>query len=102
MEKSIAGKTILVNEEGFLLKSSDWSIDLAHDLAHEVGILLTPEHLKVIEFLRNLHLTNQNITLRQISKSNIASIKTLYELFPGAPLKIASRIAGIPKPTNCF
>ncbi|HBO76199.1 MAG: sulfur relay protein DsrC [Bacteroidetes bacterium GWE2_40_63] len=101
MEKIIAGKIINMTEDGYLIKSSEWTIDVARELAHEEGLLLLPEHFRVIEFLRHLHTSNQNITLRQISKSNVADIKTLYELFPGAPLKKAARIAGIPKPTSC-
>ncbi|MFK7844139.1 MAG: TusE/DsrC/DsvC family sulfur relay protein [Rhodothermales bacterium] len=29
------------------------------------------------------------------------TIKEFYGLFPGGPLKKASRIAGIPKPASC-
>ncbi|MGM0504238.1 MAG: TusE/DsrC/DsvC family sulfur relay protein [Bacteroidota bacterium] len=28
-------------------------------------------------------------------------MKGFYELFPGGPLKISSKIAGIKKPTSC-
>jgi tRNA 2-thiouridine synthesizing protein E len=31
----------------------------------------------------------------------VIDVKTFYQLFPGAPLKKAAKIAGIPKPASC-
>jgi len=39
--------------------------------------------------------------MRSISKSGIISVKELYELFPGTPLKLACKIAGVQKPASC-
>ena len=43
----------------------------------------------------------QNIEIEILSKSGIVDIKELYSLFPGGPLKLSSKFAGIPKPTSC-
>jgi tRNA 2-thiouridine synthesizing protein E len=100
-EKTIAGKTISLNEEGFMTDSSQWDKDVAKELAKEIGIELTDKHYEVIEFLRTATEKGEALTIRKVGKSGITDIKGLYDLFPGGPLKLSSKIAGIPKPTSC-
>ncbi len=100
-EKSIAGKSISLNEEGFLTDASQWDQEVAKELANEEGIELTDQHFEVLEFLRNAHEKGETLTIRKVGKSGITDIKGLYKLFPGGPLKLSSKIAGIPKPTSC-
>ena len=40
-------------------------------------------------------------TIRSVGNSGIVDIKGFYGLFPGAPMKKAAKIAGIPKPASC-
>ena len=42
------------------------------------------------------------LSIRKVGKSGVVDIKQFYALFPGGPLKKASRIAGIPKPASCI
>jgi TusE/DsrC/DsvC family sulfur relay protein len=100
-EKTIAGKTISLTEEGFLTDSSQWDQDVAKEMAKEEGIELTDKHFEVIEFLRTTTEKGESLTIRKVGKSGITDIKGLYTLFPGGPLKLSSKIAGIPKPTSC-
>lgn len=100
-EKTIAGKTVQVNEEGYLLNMDDWSKEIATELAKEDGIDLTDKHFEVIEFLRNTQAAGEGLTIRKVGKSGITDIKGLYQLFPGGPLKLSSKYAGIPKPSSC-
>jgi len=44
MEKLIAGKTIAVNEEGYLTNFSEWNESIANELAKEAHIELSPAH----------------------------------------------------------
>ncbi len=49
----ICGKTVQVNEEGFMTNPAEWDKDIAQELANEEGIgALSPAHWKVIEFCR--------------------------------------------------
>ena len=100
-EKTLAGKTVEVTDEGYLVNSSDWSKELAAELAKEDGIDLTDKHYEVLEYLRNEQAAGATLTIRKVGKSGIVDIKGLYQLFPGGPLKLSSKYAGIPKPASC-
>jgi TusE/DsrC/DsvC family sulfur relay protein len=97
----INGVTINVNDEGYFLDASQWSKDIAVEMAKRENIELTDKHYQVLEFLRNRFLKGETLTIRSIGKSGIVDIKQFYELFPGGPLKMSSKIAGIPKPASC-
>jgi len=97
----INGVTINVNDEGYFLDASQWSKDIAVEMAKRESIELTDKHYQVLEFLRNRFLKGETLTMRSIGKSGIVDIKQFYELFPGGPLKMSSKIAGIPKPASC-
>ena len=100
-EKTIAGVSIQVNEEGYMTDASEWTKEIATELAKEEGIELTDKHFEVLEFLRNANAKGETLTIRRVGKSGITDIKGLYQLFPGGPLKHSSKIAGIPKPASC-
>ena len=100
-EKVYAGKSVTVTEDGYLNDPNQWTRDIAVEIAREEGITLSPKHFEVIEFIRDKTLKGEVMTIRTIGKSGIIDTKGFYELFPGAPLKKASRIAGVSKPTSC-
>jgi len=100
-EKEIAGETVELNEEGYLLNPDQWTENIAHELAQEEGIALTDKHFEVIRYLRDAFAKGEMLTIRKLGNSGITDIKGLYQLFPGGPLKKSSRIAGIPKPASC-
>ena len=100
-EKNLAGKTVEVTEEGYLVNSGDWSKDLAAEMAKEDGIELTDKHYEVLEYLRKEQAAGVSLSIRKVGKSGITDIKGLYQLFPGGPLKLSSKYAGIPKPASC-
>ena len=102
MEKVIAGKTLAVNEEGYLVNFSEWSEPVGEELAREANIKLTPSHWNVIHYIQDQYKKEVPLTIRKIGKSGVVDIKGFYELFPPAPLKTAARIAGIPKPASCI
>lgn len=97
------GTEVDVNSEGFLLDSSQWTPEVAEKIAQEVGIApLTERHWKVITFCReDAAREGQSPGLRRIAKLSGVDMKELYRLFPKGPGKLASRIAGLPKPTSC-
>ena len=100
-EKTLAGKTVEVTDEGYLVNREDWSQEVAAELAKEDGIVLTDKHFEVIEYLRKESAAGTALSIRKVGKSGITDIKGLYQLFPGGPLKYSSKFAGIPKPASC-
>ena len=50
---TIDGRTIHVNDEGFLTDPDEWTEPLATTLAAQIGIELTDEHWEAIHFLRD-------------------------------------------------
>ena len=91
------------DEDGFLLNHADWSKDIALALAEREGIELNEQHWQVIEFARDeFESEGEAPTLRGIIQSTGISTKEMYSLFPGGPAKMASKIAGLGKPTGCI
>jgi len=101
-QKTYAGQSVEVNDEGYMVNPSQWNKEIAIELAKEEGIELTEQHFEVLEFLRNANEKGETLTIRRVGKSGIVDIKGLYKLFPGGPLKHSSKIAGIPKPASCI
>ncbi len=101
--REIAGKTVEVNDEGFMTNPAEWTRDIAVALAKEDGIdELTPEHWKVIDFCREDAKSNgKSPTLRRISTLGGVPTKELFALFPKGPAKKVARISGLGKPEGC-
>lgn len=103
MEATIAGKNISVNPEGYLTDFAQWDEKIAQQIAIDEGVgPLTDRHWAVIDFLQKQHKNKVNLTIRSIGKSGVTDIAEFYSLFPGGPLKKATKIAGIPKPVGCI
>ena len=102
MEQLLVNDTAInVNEEGYFTDPSQWTKDIAVEIAKKENIELTPKHFEVINFLREKNADGVALSIRKVGKSGIVDIKEFYQLFPGGPLKISSKIAGIPKPVSC-
>lgn len=102
MDKVIAGKTVSVTEEGFMTDFSQWDKSIADTLAAENNITLTPRHWEVLDYIQSEYKSESPLSIRKIGKSGVVDIKEFYQLFPMAPLKTATKIAGIPKPVSCI
>jgi len=102
--KVIAGKTVQVNEEGYMTNPAEWTREIAVEIAKEEGIIeLTPAHWKIVEFARDKALSNGGAapTLRTITSNAGVTTKELFTLFPKGPGKKVARIAGLTKPEGC-
>ena len=101
--REIAGKTVNVNDEGFLTNPAEWDKDIAAIIAQEEGINeLTTPHWQVIEFCRKSAAANGAApTLRTITNGAGVSTKDLFSLFPKGPAKKVARISGLGKPEGC-
>ena len=96
-------ETVQTDAEGYLANRDDWSKELAHEYATQMGIELTDEHWKVINTARAIEAESSSSPgLRKISKRSETPIKAIYKLFPDGPAKLVAKIAGIPKPKSCL
>jgi len=102
MEKIIAGKTVTVNEEGYLTNFAQWEKSIGEEIAKENAIELTPRHWDVIKYIQDEVKKDSPLSIRKIGKSGVVDIKEFYALFPNAPLKTATKIAGVAKPASCI
>ncbi len=101
--KTICGKTVQVNDEGFMTNPAEWDKDIAVEIAKEEGIAtLTEAHWKVIEFCRTEGAKSGKApTLRQITSGTGLTTKELFGLYPKGPAKKVARISGLGKPEGC-
>ena len=102
MTKQLANAAIEVNEEGFMTNLSQWNKQIGEELAREASINLTPRHWQIIDYIQDEYKKESPLSIRKIGKSGVVDIKEFYELFPKAPLKTATKIAGVPKPASCI
>jgi TusE/DsrC/DsvC family sulfur relay protein len=101
---TIAGIEVAINDEGFFVDPTQWTRDIAVEMAAADGIeTLSDQHWQVIDFMRKEYFEKgTGPTVRALGKTSGVSIKELYQLFPKGPAKIAAKIAGIPKPRGCI
>lgn len=89
--------------EGFLANAEQWTPDLATRVAAHLGVELTAEHWKLVEFAREEYQrTGASPNIRRLTTGSGISTKRIYQLFPRAPGKCTAMIAGLPKPVGCI
>ena len=100
----LADLQVKFNDEGFMTDPDEWTEEIAAVLAKEEGIdELTPDHWKVIHFVReDFARTGKSATLRTITKQSGVGTKEVYALFPNGPAKKVARISGLGKPKGCI
>ena len=106
----VADRSIALDKEGFLENLDDWSLDVAHALAVEEGIPLGTEHVEILSLLRDFYAEFQlSPATRPLIKYTALKLGPekgnsmhLNRLFNGTPAKLAAKLAGLPKPTNCI
>lgn len=102
--------TLQTDKEGFLLDPDQWTPELSAWLAEQEGIQLTSAHWEVLTVLRQFYQDYQTApamrVLVKVVRNALGEEKGnsiyLMQLFPGSPAKLASKLAGLPKPTNCL
>jgi TusE/DsrC/DsvC family sulfur relay protein len=99
----VHGKSYIVDEDGFLEDPKLWNEDVAKDFAESEAIqALTPEHWKLINYIRNYYLEfGIAPMIRKLCKETGFKLNDIYKLFPSGPAKGACKLAGLPKPTGC-
>lgn len=106
----IDGKDIATDGDGFMENYEEWNSLAADAIASQENIILTDAHWEILNLLRDFYQQfEQSPAMRalvkyagqQLGKDKGNSIY-LLKLFPGSPAKIASKIAGLPRPENCL
>lgn len=103
------GKSIPLDEEGYLENLGDWTPEVAEALANAEDVSLTGEHWEILNFLREYYEEYQiapavRVLTKAVGKrlgADKGNSKYLYSLFPYGPGKQACKYAGLPKPTGC-
>jgi tRNA 2-thiouridine synthesizing protein E len=100
---TLAGQTIKVNEEGFMVDPAQWTPEIAREIARQEGLPeLTEAHWKIIDFCRlSAKDTGKAPTLRTITTGTGISTKDMFSLFPKGPAKKVAHISGLGKPEGC-
>lgn len=102
--------TLELDNDGYLNELSAWDPDVAVELATAEEVDLTDAHWDVLNVLRDFHReTGVSPSMRPLVKLVQESLGEdkgtsiyLLGLFPGNPAKVAAKIAGLPRPTNCI
>ena len=106
----IAGQNIALDGEGYLKSLADWNERVAEQLADNEDISLSPAHWEILHLLRGFYqkhgLSPATRALVSLVKRELGADKGrsiyLMKLFSSSPAKMASKIAGLPKPDNCL
>ena len=102
--------TVSFDKEGFLEDLSEWSPEIAVSIAGAENLELSDTHWQVVEVLRAYYIETEispamrpfvKLVKTRVSEELGTSIE-LMKLFGPSPAKIAAKIAGLPKPTNCL
>ena len=101
--KEFGGKSLEIDEDGFIQDPDQWDEAVADDLAKTEAVEeMTEEHWKLVNYLREYYLEfNMAPMIRKLCKETGFKLKKVYELFPSGPAKGACKVAGLPKPTGC-
>ena len=99
-----------LDQDGYLVDLNDWTPAVAEALAAQENIQLSEAHWEVLNELRMFYQTFDMAPSQRPFVKHIANTlgkdkgNSLYlmKLFPESPAKVAARIAGLPRPTNCF
>lgn len=103
-------KNIQLDKDGYLKNLSDWDTSIAEDLAKKEQIQLTKAHWEIIRLVKSFYTEfERSPSMRPLIKYTKIKLgstkgKTLYlqQLFPPNPALMTSKIAGLPRPANCF
>jgi tRNA 2-thiouridine synthesizing protein E len=103
-------RSIALDKDGYLVNLDDWDEAVAAALAQQETLNLSAEHWEILQLLRAFYsefqLSPANRPLIKYAALKLGPAKGnslhLNRLFNGTPAKLAAKLAGLPKPTNCL
>ena len=91
-----------LDNEGFLLKRDDWTLEVAYEIAARDNRELTDDHLSYTVAPRQIFDKEGMVPpLRKFCKSENVSKAYLFTSFETGPMKLICKWGGLPKPTGC-
>ncbi|MCP1464052.1 MULTISPECIES: TusE/DsrC/DsvC family sulfur relay protein [unclassified Pseudomonas] len=107
---TVGARTLELDKDGYLVDLNEWSPEVAEALAAAEALELTPDHWQVLELLRQFYAEFQlSPATRPLIKYTALKLGPqkgnslhLNTLFNGTPAKLAAKLAGLPRPTNCL
>ena len=106
----VEGRSVPLDKDGYLADRADWSEAVAEALAAHEGLELSAEHWEILRLLQAFYAEFQlSPATRPLIKYVALKLGPdkgnslhLNHLFKGTPAKLAAKLAGLPKPTNCI
>ncbi|MCQ4270212.1 TusE/DsrC/DsvC family sulfur relay protein [Pseudomonas kuykendallii] len=106
----VEGRSIALDKDGYLVRLDDWSPAVAAALAEREGLALQTAHWEILDLLRAFYAEFQlSPATRPLIKYVALKLGPekgnslhLNHLFQGTPAKLAAKLAGLPKPSNCL
>ena len=94
---------VKMDAEGYLVDPSEWTDEIAVEIAKGEGITLTDDHWRIIRFMRdwldeNGVIPDARHAMKAIGGDRDAGRARMFELFPHGYVKQACRIAGMRRP----
>lgn len=110
MSLFVDGREIALDKDGFLVDLADWNEAVAEALAGREELQLEAEHWEILQLLREFYAEFQlSPATRPLIKYTALKLGPekgnslhLNRLFKGTPAKLAAKLAGLPKPSNCL
>jgi tRNA 2-thiouridine synthesizing protein E len=110
MAYQLHGNTIATDEQGYLLDYLQWQEALVPVIAEQEDIQLNDAHWQIIRFVRQFYEEyDTSPAIRALVKAlsnefgpEIGNSRHLQRLLPKGPAKMASKLAGLPKPAKCL
>ncbi|MCQ4276229.1 TusE/DsrC/DsvC family sulfur relay protein [Stutzerimonas degradans] len=107
---NVNDRRIELDDDGYLRDLAEWNEDVARALAEREGLVLEAAHWEVIHLLRDFYREFQlSPATRPLIKYVALKLGAekgnslhLNRLFNGTPAKLAAKLAGLPKPSNCL
>jgi TusE/DsrC/DsvC family sulfur relay protein len=106
MKNLTDAEAIHTDEEGYLIDPGTWSERIAERLASNEGLVLGPEHWKIVQYMRRHYDEHQTAPdARHVTRFVAETLEygkragsRLFELFPYGYVKQACKIAGMKRP----
>lgn len=110
MSLIVHDRHLATDKDGYLDDLQQWDPEVATAIAVQENIQLSEAHWEIIYLLREFYQEfEMSPAMRALVKYTERKLgpekgKSIYllQLFPPSPAKLASKIAGLPRPANCL
>ena len=90
--------------DGFLLNTSDWSLEIMEQMAKSDGFQITDQIKTYIMKAREMYSETGTVPAVRVFAKEFGmdrKAKELYDAFESGPMKKIAKYGGLPKPTGC-